>query len=68
LGAYWSAFLCSCPLLVELGLKYGGQQELLLVATELDLVLVDLNLTTIELVSADAVMIRRSFHVGYITI
>jgi hypothetical protein len=41
---------------------------LLLVATELDLVLVDLNFTMIELVSADAVMIQCPFHVSYITI
>jgi hypothetical protein len=35
------------------------------VAKELDLVLVHLNFTTTELVSADAVLIRRSVHVSY---
>jgi hypothetical protein len=35
------------------------------VAKELELVLVHLNFTTTELVSADAVLIRRSVHVSY---
>jgi hypothetical protein len=35
------------------------------VAKELDLVRVHLNFTTTELVSADAVLIRRSVHISY---
>jgi hypothetical protein len=40
-------------------------EEFTSVAKEHDLVLVRLNFTTIELVSVDAVLIRRSIHISY---
>jgi hypothetical protein len=35
------------------------------IARELDLVLVHLNFTTLEIISSDAVLIRRPVHVSY---